>query len=206
MVGLAAEARVAARFGYPVLAGGGTPAGATEAARRLVEQGADALVSFGLAGGLNPALRPGTIIVPATVLSEGRLYAADPVVAGRFGGLSGHSLLAGTAIAADAATKSRLHSETGADAIDLESGGVARFAGASGLPFVVVRAICDPAESNLPPVALQALDPAGSISAIRVLRSLLRHPGQVAALVTLASQAARARRALVRLAQRHLLT
>jgi adenosylhomocysteine nucleosidase len=160
------------------------------------------LVSFGLAGGLNSALRTGTIIIPATVLSEGRLYSADPMLAGRFGGLSGHRLLGGATIAADAATKFRLHSETGADAIDLESGSVARFAEARGLPFAVVRAICDPAESNLPPAALLALDPSGGISVIEVLRSLLRQPGQIAGLLTLASQAARARRALVRLAKR----
>ncbi len=203
VVGLAAEARVAARFGYPVQVGGGTPAGATEAARRLVEQGADALVSFGLAGGLDPTLKPGTIIIPTSVLSEGRSYATDPLLAGRFGGLTGHCLLAGTAIAADAATKSRLHSETRAHAIDLESGSVARFAEARGLPFAVVRAICDPAERSLPPAALLALDPNGGIAPIRVLLSLLRQPGQIPAMLSLASDAARARNALIALATRH---
>jgi adenosylhomocysteine nucleosidase len=200
VVGLAAEARVAALFGYPVLAGGGTPAGAADAARRLVDGGADALISFGLAGGLDLALRPGTIVIPTTVMSEGHLYVADTVLADRFGGLTGHCLLAGTTIATDAATKFRLHGGTGAHAIDLESGSVARLAATRGLPFAVVRAICDPAESNLPPAALLALDPVGGISATRLLRSLLRHPGQIAALLTLGSQAACARRSLVRLA------
>src|SRR3954468_376576 len=42
VVGLAAEARIAARSGFPVRAGGGTPSGATEAASGLVCDGATA--------------------------------------------------------------------------------------------------------------------------------------------------------------------
>jgi adenosylhomocysteine nucleosidase len=186
-----------------VLAGGGTSAGAADAARGLVERGADALVSFGLAGGLDPALRPGTVVIPDAVLSEGRLYATDPRLADRFGGSTGHLLLAGTSVAADAVTKFRLHRETRAQAIDLESGSIAKFADTLGLPFVVVRAICDPAERDLPPAALLALDPQGGIALSRVLLSFLRQPGQIPGMLTLALDAARARRALVRLVARH---
>ncbi|MGD0108383.1 MAG: hypothetical protein ABSC06_30745, partial [Rhodopila sp.] len=64
VVGLTAEARIAKRFGYPVLAGGGRPEGADAAANRLVKQGANALVSFGFAGGLDPALRAGAVVIP----------------------------------------------------------------------------------------------------------------------------------------------
>jgi adenosylhomocysteine nucleosidase len=203
VVGLAAEARIAARFGYPVLTGGGTPAGAGDAARRLIEQGADALVSFGLAGGLDPALRPGAIVIPATILADGRLYSTDPGLAGRFGGSTGHRLLAGTSVAADAASKSRLRQATQAHAIDLESGSVAQVARARDLPFAAVRVVCDPAERDLPPAALLALDQQGGIALSRVLLSVLRRPGQLPALLALASDASHARRTLIRLADRH---
>jgi adenosylhomocysteine nucleosidase len=186
-----------------VQVGGGTSAGAADAARKLVDLGANALVSFGLAGGLDPSLRPGTVVVPDAVLSEDRLYATDSRLADRFGGLTGHSLLAGTSVAADAATKFRLHRDTRAQAIDLESGSVAKFADTLGLPFVVVRAICDPAERDVPPAALLALDPRGGIALSRVLLSLLRQPGQIPAMLTLALDAAQARRALTGLAERH---
>ncbi|WP_158926557.1 hypothetical protein [Acidisphaera sp. S103] len=197
VVGLTAEARVAERFGYPVVVGGGTPEGAADAAYQLVEEGVNALVSFGFAGGLDPALRPGSVIIPSAILSEGHLYAAEPTLADRFGGLTGHRLVAGTLAATDVSTKRQLHAETRAHAIDLESGSVARVALAHGLPFVVVRAISDAADRDLPPAALLAVDRWGRIDLRRVLASLLRQPRQLPGLLGLALDAARARRALV---------
>jgi adenosylhomocysteine nucleosidase len=204
VVGLTAEARVAERFGYPVRVGGGTPEGAAKAAYQLVEQGANALVSFGFAGGLDPALRPGSLVIPASILSEGHLYAAEPALAARFGGLTGHCLVAGTSAATNATSKRQLHTATQAHAIDLESGSVARVALAHGLPFVAVRAISDAADRDLPPAALLALDQHGRVDLLRVLASLLRQPRQLPALLRLASDAARARRALVGLTVRRL--
>jgi adenosylhomocysteine nucleosidase len=196
VVGLAAEGRIASRFGGLVAVGGGTPFGAGEAASGLVRDGAGALVSFGLAGGLDQALRPGVVVVPDTVVSGGRTYFADAVLAARFGGLTGHCLLAGDEVAADADAKRRLFAAMGAQAIDLESGGVARVADLHGLPFAVVRAICDPAERDLPPAALVALDQAGAIGLLAVLRSVVRRPRQIPGLLALARDAGRARRAL----------
>jgi adenosylhomocysteine nucleosidase len=202
VVGLTAEARIAARFGFTARAGGGTPSGAMEAASRLVADGATALVSFGLAGGLDPGLRPGMVVIPEKVLCEGEIFAVDADLAARFGGCTGHSLLAGTSIAADAKTKRVLLNTTGAQAIDLESGSVARIAASYSLPFAVVRAICDPAERNLPPAALIALDQAGAIGFIAVLQSVLRRPGQIAGLLALARDVGRAREGLLRVLER----
>ncbi len=179
------------------------PDGAERAARALVEQGAQALVSFGLAGGLDPALRPGDVIVPAEVIEAGVLYAADPALSARFGGVTAHRLLAGDAVVATASAKLAAARASGAQAVDLESGAVVRVAREFGLPFAVVRAICDPAERDLPPAALAALDARGGIGPWRVLRSLFRQPGQVPGLIGLALDAGRARRALVRAVGRH---
>jgi adenosylhomocysteine nucleosidase len=198
---LAAEARIAGRFGCPVQAGGGTPAGAEAAAKRLVAQGATALVSFGLAGGLDPMLRPGTLIVPSDVLSDGATLATDPPLAACFGGHTGHMMLAGATVVAEAAAKRRLFGVTHAHAIDLESGPVARIAQAYEIPFVVVRAICDPAERDLPPAALVALGPDGKIRLLPVMRSLMSQPDQIIGLLKLARDAARARRALAKVSE-----
>jgi adenosylhomocysteine nucleosidase len=197
VVGLAAEARIARRLGHQVAIGGGGAVGAEQAARRLVAEGATALLSFGLCGGLDPALRPGALLVPHAVLDGAASHAADPGLAARFGGVTPHLLLGDTRIAATAADKRRLRDATGAAAIDLESGAVARVATASGLPFAVVRAVCDPAVLDLPPAALIALDAKGAIGLTRILASLAARPGQLPALLALARHAAAARRSLI---------
>ncbi len=197
VVGLRAEAQLARRLGVPVVIGGGLPAGAEAAARRAVADGASALVSFGLAGGLDPSLRPGELIVPTAVLCEdGATFAADPALMTWLGGATPHRVLADELIATDAETKRRLWQETGAVALDLESGAVARVATEHALPFAVLRVICDPAERDLPPAALAALDARGAIALARVAGSITARPGQLPALLRLAADAAAARRAL----------
>ncbi len=197
LVGLAAEARIAAPLGCRVAAGGGTAAGAEAAVRVLVAEGVDALVSLGLAGGLDPALPPGTLLVPRFLLLDGHdPLAADPALCAWLGGATPGAVFCGTAIVADAAAKRTLHARSGAAAVDLESGAVARAATRHGIGFAVLRAVCDPAGRDLPPAALAALDAAGAIAAARVLGSLLRRPAQVPALLRLARDAAAAQQAL----------
>jgi adenosylhomocysteine nucleosidase len=196
VVGLAAEARIAQRLGLPVDIGGGTASGAQAAARRLVASGATGLISFGLAGGLDPALRAGVLLVPTAVWIDDRSVPTDPLLSQRLGGCSAGLLLGAGDVVATASAKAALFAATGAVAVDLESGAVARVAAEHHLPFAVLRAICDPAERDLPPAALIALDRRGAIGLMRVLGSLLAHPAQIPALLTLAADAVAARRAL----------
>lgn len=198
VVGLTAEARIAVHCSDRVAAGGGTPAGAVEAARTLLADGAKALVSFGLAGGLDPEMRPGALLIPSRILHNGRAFAADLRLSQQFGGPTGHTLLAGAAVIADRAAKRALHENTGAHAVDLESGAVAEVAAAHQVPFAAVRAICDPAERCLPQAALIALDARGRISLLRVFASLARQPSQIGDLVRLGRDAASARAALLK--------
>ena len=193
VVGLEAEARIARGFGCPVAVGGGGPAGAARAAASLV--GVHALISFGLAGGLAPGLPAGAVLVPERVLGGGE-WLCDPVLARRLGVPAG-AILAVPGIVATADAKAALWRQTGALAADIETGAVAQVAAASALGFAVLRVVCDPAERDLPPAALTALDAAGRIQPGALLRSLARHPGQVGALLALGRDAAAARRALL---------
>jgi adenosylhomocysteine nucleosidase len=196
VTGLAAEARLAARLG-PAEAGGGFPDGAAAAAERLLARGASALVSFGLCGGLDPALRPGALVVPRAVLSDGRRYVTDAALSAALGGWSAEVLTGGNVPAATRAAKAELFLATGAAGIDLESGAVARVATRAKIPFAVLRAVCDPADAGLPPAALVALDARGKVSGWAVPASLLRRPGQLPALLALGRAAGLARAALV---------
>jgi len=198
VVGLAAEARLARRLGGRVAIGGGTSEGARRVALGLAESGAAALLSFGLAGGLDPALRPGDLLVPHTVLAGSRRFPTDPALCRVLGGATPHALLGGERIVAEPAEKQMLWRTTGCAAVDLESAAVAEVATDRNMPFAVLRAVCDPAGRVIPPAALTALDAGGAMVLGRVLVSLVKQPGQLAALLVLARDAARARRALLR--------
>ncbi len=168
-----------------------------DAVTELLDQGVGALVSLGLAGGLAPGLRPGALIVPSQVIVGSERFVADPALSHVLGGTTPHALFGGDVVVATTAAKQRLYQATGAVAVDLETGIVARAATVRGIPFAVLRAICDPAERALPPAALTALDARGVIGTWRVLASVAAHPGQLPALLALAADAAVARRSLV---------
>ena len=114
---MAAEARIVRRLEWRVAIGGGSAAGAHEAARRLIEDGCDALVSFGLAAGLDPALRPGALIVPSLVVVSGDGRArpshdgeiTDPEISRMLGGATAHTLLGLDSVVATVAGKRGLH-------------------------------------------------------------------------------------------------
>ncbi|HVE20844.1 MAG TPA: hypothetical protein VNC39_02625 [Acidocella sp.] len=197
VTGLTAEARLLEKTGFLVAAGGGGPEGAYRAAERLIGQGAQALVSFGLAGGLAPDAAPGALLVPRAVAEGADYYPCDPALITFLGGSMGDTILAGRDIAATVAQKAALYGATRIGAVDLESGAVARAARAHGLPFAVLRAVADPASRTLPPAALVPLQPSGAIDLPRILRSVVANPAQIPALIGLARDAGRARAALV---------
>lgn len=197
VVGLGAEARIARRMGR-VLIGNGTVIGAEQTADRLIGENVRMLLSFGLAGGLDPGLRPGALVVPREVHAEGERFSTDPDILDVLGGATVDLQLAHPEIARSIATKRRLWQQTGAAAIDMESGAVARVARRYGLPFAVLRVVCDPAEHSLPHAASVALDHAGAIRLPKVLASIAAAPWQIPALITLACDAAVALRALIR--------
>lgn len=196
VVGLAVEARIASPMGT-VEIGGGTSAGAEEAVMRLLAQGVEGLLSFGFAGGLSPSLRPGDLVVPETVLVEGTRLHTDPALCRRFARRRGIVLGASEPIATITGRRTA-HAATGAACVDLESAAVAAGAHVAGLPFAVVRAVCDAWNRDLPAVVTTALGSEGRVAGRRLASGLARHPVEVFDLIGLARDAARARRTLRR--------
>jgi adenosylhomocysteine nucleosidase len=153
------------------------------------------LLSFGLAGGLDPCLAPGTLLVPDVILAADGHWPADPRLASGLGRVGG-ALFSGGEVVATSAAKAELHARTGAAAIDLESAAVAEAASRHALPFAALRAICDSAGRSLPRAALIALDAQGRIGPWRVAGAALANLREMPALLGLAGDAMRARRAL----------
>lgn len=198
VTGLKAEARWLSQAGFMVQVGGGTPAGAAVAAQTLLDQGATALVSFGLAGGLQPGLSPGHVLVPPHVITPTGEYECDAALVSFLGGQTPGALLAGQMIASSISEKSMLYQRYKAVAIDLESGAVAALARQNARPFAVLRAIADPAERTLPPAALVALKDDGSLDWGRLIGSILHQPGQISGLIKVGQDAKAARHNLLK--------
>src|SRR5580698_6063247 len=108
VTGLAVEASLLRRSGFLVGVGGGMPDGAYRAADTLAGQGALALVSFGLAGGLRPDVKPGAVLVPPVVAEGPRTYSCDEELMAFLGGSTGQPIMAGLKIAATAHDKAAL--------------------------------------------------------------------------------------------------
>ncbi|HLJ64524.1 MAG TPA: hypothetical protein VKT70_10485, partial [Stellaceae bacterium] len=100
--------------------------------------------------------------------------------------------------AASRERKETLHRTFGAAAIDMESHLVAAASARAGIPFLVLRAVADPATKGLPPAALVGLRPDGTMALGPVLRSLAVHPAQLPALLRLYRETRLALRALRR--------
>ena len=108
VVGLAMEARPARPLGGVIATGGGTAEGAETAAEALAAGGVSALVSFGLAGGLDPRLKPGHLLIPRAVLAAGETWPTDRALARLLGGPTVELILGEGAVVTSAAAKHQL--------------------------------------------------------------------------------------------------
>ena len=210
VTGLAFEARIVAGPGVTVVCGGGQ----IQFRRSLeaaIRNGCHGVLSFGIAGGLAPHLKPGACVVARHVIAENARYASDigwsqsliekmQGRASRFAALQDVSFgdIAGSDVpVACTHAKRRLHEKTGAVAVDMESHVAARIAVEHRVPFAAFRVITDPSHRDLPPAALVATNVDGGVDFQAITRSLVRHPKQVPTLLRLALDSWAARRALV---------
>src|SRR5712671_7355521 len=192
VTGLVQEARIAAGPGMTVICSSSDPQQLRALLTVFDPSTIRGVISFGVAGGLDPSLKSGNVVVATEVLAgDTRWLAGLPlnedliarVALGRRrvvrGGLAGveQVILA-------RAGKAALHSKTGAAAVDMESHIAAAYAAEAGLPFAALRVISDPAHRALPALAMAAIKPNGDIDLRGVLRGLARNPTTLRALVS----------------------
>ncbi|SRR5579859_390919 len=189
VVGMQSEAALLAS-GPMVVITGGRPAKAEELVQYLLKAGAEGVVSFGVAGGIDPGLAPGDLVIGTEVDLGGASLKADLEWAKRLHNALPKSRMGivcgGQDPVLTPAAKSHLHAESGGLTIDLESGAVAEACAAAGKPFAVIRAVADPAERAIPEFALKGLAEDGRTRALPVVLGLLGRPFQLPALLGLA--------------------
>ena len=163
----------------------------------IANGGVSAILSLGVSGALSSNLRAGDVAV-ATLVTD----SIDLAIPNRAWAYSIYRALTGfgatfachtsvftysKSVVASIQDKSKLYQRTKADAVDMETWVAAQVAQKHKLPFAAVRAISDPANFSLPPAALVAMAPDGSIDLPAVMASLASDDAQLPDLLKLAS-------------------
>ena len=158
------------------LAGGSIPPGWRVARPDLV-------FTCGFAGGLNPDLKIGDVIFesPATDIGSREILTVA--------GAKPAKLFCADRVAVTVAEKKRLRDETGADAVEMESAAIHAVCGEFGIPCATIRVISDPAGEDLPLDFNALARPDRSLDYSKLLRTVARSPGKMAALMALRKSA-----------------
>jgi adenosylhomocysteine nucleosidase len=204
VTGLVQEARIAAGPGMAVICSSSDPNQLRALLTTLDPTSIRGVISFGVAGGLDPSLKTGDVVVATEVMAGDTRWLAGlsltetqiaSIALGRRRVVRG--LLAGVEeVVAASACKAALHSETGAAAVDMESHIAAAYAAEAGIPFAALRVISDPAHRALPVVARKAIKPNGDLDLVRIMGSVVRNPRSLRALVSTGIDFNRALRSL----------
>lgn len=216
--GMASEARALGRWAEdgPVRIGisGAVPERAEAEARRLVEAGCRLLMSWGVAGGLDPEARPGDLVIPSAVVDEtGGCWPFSPELgAAAAAGMpapfrwedhgQGRCILGLDRLVASPEDKQALFALTGALTVDMETHRVAQVAAAGRVPVLAVRAVGDPVEGRLPALVERVLGEDGEPRLGQVALGLMERPWDFAPLMRLKRETDAALEALGRAAER----
>ena len=167
---------------------------AAHGARELIHHGADRIISLGTAGALTPALSPGDLIIPESVISlNSEHYTLDHGwrvdTMGKLAAFK-KEIHQGTLLEADQVImrpeeKIRLHNQTGAIAVDMESLSVINVARSAKVSALVIRVVVDPVTMVIPIYVTKKCNDFGEISLASLLGSLIFAPGRIPHLIRL---------------------
>jgi adenosylhomocysteine nucleosidase len=176
---------------------GMTGDGATRASRSLQylfeESPVSLLVGAGVAGALVPSLLAGDLVVSRRVIDEGgEAPPPDASLVARTLALGAKPATFVTAAGplTSSSQKADLAARVGASdsapaVVDMESSAWARAAAGQGVPYVILRAISDTCDEELPAFLSSCLGADGSVDRAAVARRLLVHPGALPALLAM---------------------
>jgi len=204
VTGLVQEARIAAGPGMAVICSSSDPQQLRALLTVFDPSSIRGVISFGVAGGLDPTLKSGDVVVATEVLAGDARWLAgltlneDLIASVGLGGrrIVRASLAGAEEVVAARHVKAALHSETGAAAVDMESHIAADYAAKAGLPFAALRVVSDPAHRALPSSAMAAIKPNGDIDLRKIMRSVVRNPMTLRDLVSTGIDFSRALKSL----------
>mgnify|MGYP001828063893 CR=1 FL=1 len=183
---------------------------ARQAAQALIDANVDALVSWGVAGALDPGLVSGDTLLPEAVRDEAQhIYPVNDAWHASLKTRLDHqhvyadgTLLSTQAMQNDERQKSDLYQATKARAIDMESAAVASTALDANKPYVVVRTIFDTSSMRIPASSTNATDQYGQVSIPKLAKGLIMKPAELLQYPQMIASFAQARRSLQRIVER----
>lgn len=204
VTGLVQEARIATGPGMTVICSSSDPKQLRQLLASFDPSTIRGVISFGVAGGLDPQLKSGAVVVATEVMAGDRRWPAAEKLSQELitgAGVGRQAVFRGGLVGVEQVVtgqtgKAALRSETGAAAVDMESHIAAEYAADAGLPFAALRVVSDPASRALPELATSAIKPNGDIDLRKVLRGIARNPLTIRALVSTGRDFNRALRSL----------
>jgi adenosylhomocysteine nucleosidase len=176
-----ATAAPALRESVDILVTGMGPGPATTALHQYLSQRRTPprlLITAGFAGALHPQLKVSDVVFDATDAPPFATLLAQHGAKPAHFHTTNH-------VVTTAAAKHRLHLETGAEVVEMESGALRDLARQRGIPCLLLRTISDPAHEDLPLDFGPLVGPNGHLSPIRLALALLRHPTAIPGLLRL---------------------
>jgi len=180
---------------------------ASKAAKGLCRHGITALVSFGVAGALDPNLKPGDLVLPDAIYAD-QQWPVNLAWRDRLQQKLAMDVTVVNGVLANSAepltnekTKQDLAQVTGACAVDMESGAIAAVAATACIPFIAVRAIIDPVQFSPPQALLSAVYPDGRVNPVRIMSLLLNRSVHLSTLIQMGAGMRAARKTLSRVIQ-----
>lgn len=179
---------------------------AQRAAECLLERGVSALANWGVAGALVASLVPGDVLIPDRIRyadDDAHDFIPDAdsatcLVRQLTGGILVHrgTLWSASQAVTGMADKRALADRTGAVAVDMEAAAVAAVAIRARLPFVALKAVCDPLNRAVPARIARKLDGNGGVSIAMLSAIVCGGPATWRAARLLARDFAQARHSL----------
>jgi adenosylhomocysteine nucleosidase len=162
--------------------------------QHLAMQTPELVMTCGFAGGLNPDLKLGDVIFELSKQSGPPYVGCDKDLMAA--GAKPVKFLCADRIATTVAEKEKLRNETGADAVEMESGAIHAVCRERGVGCVTVRVISDTANEDLPLDFNALARPDQSLDFGKLAWAIARSPGKIGALMELQKKTSFAARQL----------
>jgi adenosylhomocysteine nucleosidase len=167
---------------------------ARHAANELLRFNIDGLISWGVAGAIDPSLNSGDLIVANTIISPDIMYSTSnewknklsEYIQNKYGKVINADIASSREICASTSDKENLLHRTNALAVDMESAAIAETAKNNNLDFLAIRTIADQAHSSIPEAVLKHTDNLGNPKLLKFVLSCILKPGQIRDIIILA--------------------